>query len=111
MCFKNWTTSRGIQVIDTIQSYRHHVVTHSFSSTMRFLMERKNAVFVYNENGGWKFDLFNDGDSKPWAYIDPETSKVIDMRKIYEICFEKQTNEEEQKLKIIQKFDDFLLTN
>jgi hypothetical protein len=64
----------------------------------------------YNEKGGGVINLKYSTENY-WSKFNSETSKVLDMRDVYEICFEKEISEEERTVKIIQKFDDFISTN
>lgn len=90
---------RAIEVIETVESYRDFIVTHiSFEEVKDFLFTKQNLVFCYNENGEYS-RLTTENCTK--------TSKVLDMRQIYEICFETNLNEEERMLKIVEQFNDF----
>ena len=99
LLLKYYKFKGAIEVIETVESYRDFIVTHiSFEEVKDFLFTKQNLVFCYNENGEY---------SRLTAGNCTKTSKVLDMRQIYEICFETNLNEEERMLKIVEQFNDF----
>lgn len=99
LLLKYYKFKGAIQAIETVESYRDFIVTHiSFEEVKDFLFTKQNLVFCYNENGEYS-RLTTENCTK--------TSKVLDMRQIYEICFETNLNEEERMLKIVEQFNDF----
>ena len=99
LLLKYYKFKGAIQAIETVESYRDFIVTHiSFEEVKDFLFTKQNLVFCYNENGEYS-RLTTENQTK--------TSKVLDMRQIYEICFETNLNEEERMLKIVEQFNDF----
>ena len=103
----------ALDAIEMVKGFRFSVRTKdTFKQLKCFLFDNAHYIMYYNENGGGVINLkLYCSTENIWSKFNSETSKVLDMRDVFEICFEKEISEEERTVKIIQKFDDFISTN